>query len=83
MLRLWRWPAVILASAVLALGPGCSRGEPTKTLLLYDASASLPRRFDDVKVLKNEPEYVKFRTASGEVIEFRGKYTIENFTETR
>jgi hypothetical protein len=78
MLKLWRLAAVILASAVLVLAPGCKRGEPAKTLLLHDASASLPRRFDDVKVLKKEAEYVKFKTASGEVIEFRGRYTIQN-----
>src|SRR5688572_28608970 len=78
MLRFWRLPAVAFASAVLVLAPGCKRGDPAKTLLLYDVSASLPRRFDDVKVLKKDAEYVKFKTASGEVIEFRGRYTIEN-----
>ena len=78
MLKLWRLAAVILASAVIVLAPGCKRGEPAKTLLLHDASASLPRRFDDVKVLKKEAEYVKFKTTSGEVIEFRGRYTIQN-----
>jgi hypothetical protein len=71
------WLAVVLASAVLAMA-GCKRGDPAKTLLLYDASASLPRRFDDVRVLKKDAEFVKFRTASGEVIEFRGRYTIQN-----
>ena len=73
-----RFLAIILWSAILMLAPGCKRGEPTKTLLLHDASASLPRRFDDVKLLKKEAEYVKFKTTSGEVIEFRGRYTIQN-----
>jgi hypothetical protein len=46
--------------------------------LLHDSSGGLPRRFDDVNVLNKRADYVKFRTASGEVIEFSGKYTIQN-----
>ena len=66
---LWSGPLVVI---------GCKRGEPAKTLLLHDASGGLPRRFDDVKVLEKREDYVKFRTASGEVIEFSGRYTVEN-----
>lgn len=60
----------------LAVG-GCKRGEPVKTLLLHDSPGARARRFDDVKVLKKQADYVKFRTASGEVIEFSGRYEIK------
>ena len=77
MLTVRHFLSVILWSGALVV-TGCKRGEPARTLLLHDAPGSLPRRFDDVKVLEKRADYVKFRTASGEVIEFSGRYTIEN-----
>jgi hypothetical protein len=72
-----RFLAIIVGLAVPALMAGCKRGEPAKTLLLHDAGAARPRRFDDVKILGTRSDYVKFRTASGEVIEFSGRYEIK------
>lgn len=66
---------MVLAAASLPMG--CSRGAPAKTLLLHDSAEARPRRFDDVKVLKKRDGHVKFRTASGEVIEFSGRYEIK------
>jgi len=68
---------VLLSMAVPALAAGCKRGEPARTLLLHDSGAARPRRFDDVKILGARADYVKFRTASGEVIEFSGRYEIK------
>ncbi len=73
MLTLRQFLAMIMGLAVA----GCKRGEPVKTLLLHDAGGARPRRFDDVKILGTKSDYVKFRTASGEVIEFSGKYEIK------
>ena len=70
--------AAILGAGALGLVAGCNRGDPAKTLLLHDSGADRPRRFDDVKVLKKRDDYVKFRTPSGEVIEFSGRYIIRN-----
>ena len=67
----------VLLSLFVAVVVGCKRGEPAKTLLLHDAGAARPRRFDDVKILATRADYVKFRTASGEVIEFSGRYEIK------
>jgi len=78
MLTLRQFLAALSWPVVLVLLAGCNRGEPTKTLLLYDSGAALPRRFDDVKVLEKRADYVKFRTASGDVIEFSGRYTVQN-----
>jgi len=69
--------AVLAGLAAPALMGGCKRGEPAKTLLLHDSGAARPRRFDDVKILGRRSDYVKFRTASGEVIEFSGRYEIK------
>src|SRR5688572_29122934 len=67
MLFVRQFLAVSAGLPVLALVAGCKRGEPAKTLLLHDSGAPRPRRFDDVKILKTRPDYVKFRTESGEV----------------
>lgn len=77
MLKLRQFLALALLATPVLVG-GCKRGDPTKTLFLHDPSATLPRRFDDVRVLSKRADYVKFRTASGEVIEFTGRYTIQN-----
>lgn len=77
MLKLRQFFA-LASLAPFALLAACKRGEPTKTLLLYDSPTALPRRFDDVRVLSKRADYVKFRTASGEVIELTGRYTIQN-----
>jgi len=69
--------ALLAGTAISSLAAGCKRGEPAKTLLLHDAGAARPRRFDDVKILATRADYVKFRTASGEVIEFSGRYEIK------
>jgi hypothetical protein len=68
---------VLLSTALAALAAGCKRGEPVKTLLLHDSGGARPRRFDDVKIMGARADYVKFRTASGEVIEFSGRYEIK------
>jgi hypothetical protein len=77
MLTVRRFLAILAGLAVPALIAGCKRGEPAKTLLLHDSGVARPRRFDDVKILGTRPDYVKFRTASGEVIEFSGRYEIK------
>ena len=77
MLTSRQFLGVLLSLAVPGVIAGCKRGEPAKTLLLHDSGAARPRRFDDVKILERKPDYVKFRTASGEVIEFSGKYEIK------
>jgi len=77
MLTFREFLAVLVGLPVLVLIAGCKRGEPVKTLLLHDAGAARPRRFDDVKILGTRADYVKFRTASGEVIEFSGRYEIQ------
>jgi hypothetical protein len=76
MLTLRQFLAVVAGIAV-TLGAGCKRGEPVKTLLLHDVGGTRPRRFDDVSVLKKDANFVSFRTASGEVIEFSGRYEIK------
>ena len=77
MLTFRQFLVVLVGLAVSALIGGCKRGEPAKTLLLHDSGAARPRRFDDVKILGTRADYVKFRTASGEVIEFSGRYEIQ------
>ena len=76
MLTFRQFLGAVVGLPVLALITGCKRGEPAKTLLLHDSGAARPRRFDDVKILGTRSDYVKFRTASGEVIEFTGRYEI-------
>ena len=78
MLTSRQFMAAIIFTAIFGLVSGCNRGDPAKTLLLHDSAAERPRRFDDVKILKKQDNYVKFRTPSGEVIEFSGRYTIRN-----
>ena len=68
---------MVVGLAVSLLAAGCKRGELVKTLLLHDAGGARPRRFDDVKIMDERADYVKFRTASGEVIEFSGRYEIK------
>ena len=77
MLTVRRFLAILAGLAAPALLVGCKRGEPAKTLLLHDPGAARPRRFDEVKILGTRPDYVKFRTTSGEVIEFSGRYEIK------
>lgn len=77
MLTFRRFLALLAGLAGSGLIAGCKRGEPAKTLLLHDPGGAQPRRFDDVKILQTRPDYLKFRTASGEVIEFTGKYEIK------
>ena len=77
MLARRQFLALLVGLAVSVPAAGCKRGEPAKTLLLHDAGAARPRRFDDVKILGTRADYVKFRTASGEVIEFSGRYEIK------
>ena len=77
MLTCRQFLLVLLSLAVPGLVAGCKRGERAKTLLLHDSGAARPRRFDDVRILGTKADYVKFRTASGEVIEFSGKYEIK------
>jgi hypothetical protein len=77
MLTFRQFLATIMGLAVAALIAGCKRGEPVKTLLLHDSGGARPRRFDDVRILGTKSDYVKFRTGSGEVIEFSGKYEIK------
>ena len=77
MLTFRQFLGAVVGLPVLALIAGCKRGQPAKTLLLHDSGAARPRRFDDVKILGTRSDYVKFRTASGEVIEFTGRYEIK------
>jgi hypothetical protein len=77
MLTFRQFLAAFVGLPVLALITGCKRGKPARTLLLHDSGAARPRRFDDVKILGTRSDYVKFRTASGEVIEFNGRYEIK------
>jgi hypothetical protein len=77
MLSVRQFLASFVRIVVAGLAVGCKRGTPVKKLWLHDAGATRPRRFDDVKVMKKGAAYVKFQTASGEVIEFSRQYEIK------
>jgi hypothetical protein len=77
MLTFRQFLAILVGLPAAMLIAGCKRGEAVKTLLLHDSGGVRPRRFDDVKILATRSDYVKFRTASGEVIEFSGRYEIK------